>query len=676
MKKLAAATAICQETFTPYRSQGILGGCVTKALCAVVVLFAGSAAANAQDIASRYYDAIRSADNAGLHKLIASSGANVRDSRETTPLMYAAAVGSLESMKALIDAGADVNARNAFDITALMWCATDEAKVRLLLSKGADPNAKSKQGRTPLLIAAASQGNLPVVRLLMAKGAELSKADANPATTPLTAAAGADDAAMFHYLLDHGASFAGHAGALSLITAAGLGNIDILNTMLAKGVPVNAVSPPPSEPVKKGVVQVGNFTALILAVGNAGPETVKILLDNKAEINAQEARGMTPLMMAIATDHANPAVVQMLLEHGADRTLKCKSGETAMEWARKYNDPAILKLMGGEAAPVRPVALATSGGDVTAAIRKSVNILQTTSDQFFNEGGCASCHSHNLAAMALVAAQTAGLPVDRKLHGTLLQQTRVTWSPQDQTLMLRMDAPGGHNMESYAVMQFAADEAKPSSTTDALVHNIAAQQGIAGNWHNYGVLRPPLQDGDITDTAIAIRALRAYGSAGRSAEYQMRIDRAVKWLLDAKAVTQQDANMQLLGLGWAGRKSAELQPFAERVAARQRSDGGWGQTANLPSDAYATGQALVALKNSGMPATDPVYHRGVEFLIRSQLADGSWRVVSRAARIQPYFQSGFPHDHDQWISASGTAWATTALAYSLPAIPATAVAEK
>jgi hypothetical protein len=54
----------------------------------------------------------------------------------------------------------------------------------------------------------------------------------------------------------------------------------------------------------------------------------------------------------------------------------------------------------------------------------------------------------------------------------------------------------------------------------------------------------------------------------------------------------------------------------------------------------------------------------VEYLLKTQLDDGSWHVASRAVKFQPYFQSGFPHDHDQWISASATAWATMALSYA------------
>ena len=97
------------------------------------------------------------------------------------------------------------------------------------------------------------------------------------------------------------------------------------------------------------------------------------------------------------------------------------------------------------------------------------------------------------------------------------------------------------------------------------------------------------------------------------------------------------------------------------MSAQQREDGGWGQFPTMETDAYATGQALYALATSGMSARDPVYAKGVKYLIRTQAEDGSWHVRSRSIWLQPYFESGFPYGHDQWISAAGTAWATTAL---------------
>ena len=75
----------------------------------------------------------------------------------------------------------------------------------------------------------------------------------------------------------------------------------------------------------------------------------------------------------------------------------------------------------------------------------------------------------------------------------------------------------------------------------------------------------------------------------------------------------------------------------------------------LQSDAYATGSVLVALSMAGgVGPDDPVYHRGLEFLIRTQKGDGSWFVKSRSRPFQTYFESGFPHGPDQFISAAAS----------------------
>lgn len=62
-----------------------------------------------------------------------------------------------------------------------------------------------------------------------------------------------------------------------------------------------------------------------------------------------------------------------------------------------------------------------------------------------------------------------------------------------------------------------------------------------------------------------------------------------------------------------------------------------------------------------MPAADAAYQRGVAYLLRNQLDDGTWFVRSRAFGFQRYFETGFPHGSDQFISASATAWAVIAL---------------
>ena len=98
------------------------------------------------------------------------------------------------------------------------------------------------------------------------------------------------------------------------------------------------------------------------------------------------------------------------------------------------------------------------------------------------------------------------------------------------------------------------------------------------------------------------------------------------------------------------------------MIAAQRADGGWAQTPHLGSDAYATGQSVYALIESGaVTRGEAAVVRATQFLLSTQLADGSWFVQSRAIPLQPLSESGFPHGRSQWISAAATNWATLAL---------------
>jgi hypothetical protein len=73
-------------------------------------------------------------------------------------------------------------------------------------------------------------------------------------------------------------------------------------------------------------------------------------------------------------------------------------------------------------------------------------------------------------------------------------------------------------------------------------------------------------------------------------------------------------------------------------------------------------KTLWSLRESGVVGPEhAAYKRGVKYLLDTQWNDGSWYVRSRSPKFQPYFQSGFPYDHDQWISATATAWAAMAL---------------
>ncbi len=608
---------------------------------------------------SPFYLPIRNNDLATLAKLIQDPGPKARDSRGNSPLMYAAALGSLESMRLLLDAGADPNAANDFDATPLMWCAGDAAKVRLLLSKGANPNARSKLGRTPLLIAAAYDGATEAARLLIEKGADVHARDRS-GTTVLDQAAAANQIELARLLIEKGAlvNSADEDGFTTLMAAAGNGdrNAAMVELLLEHGAAVNPKTGDTVEFVKNGPIALGHLTSLQIAAGMANYEAVQALIEAGADVNARDVRNATPLVFAVATDRANPKIVQLLLAKGARR-------EPALDWARRYRNPAILPLLG--LAPSKltvPSAAAGPGRGARDAVAKALASSQGPASKFLTAGGCLSCHAEHLNGLAVSAAKPLGVHADYELESREMRATAVLRGALEQQLFQVQDPDIGVDGLEFSLMQLGADGRAPTLATDSLVHHIAAMQRKEGDWPNYGHVRPPLEDGGFTNTALGIRVLRIYAIPGRKDEFDRRVARAADWLAKAEPLTTEDRSMQILGMVWAGRSAPSDR--VRQLAAKQGLDGGWGQTDNLPADAFASGEALWALHESGMPASDPVFRRGVAYLLRTQQKDGTWHVVTRALGFQPYFQSGFPYGHDQWISQAGTAMATIGLTFA------------
>jgi N-acyl-D-amino-acid deacylase len=81
----------------------------------------------------------------------------------------------------------------------------------------------------------------------------------------------------------------------------------------------------------------------------------------------------------------------------------------------------------------------------------------------------------------------------------------------------------------------------------------------------------------------------------------------------------------------------------------------------LESDAYATGTALYVLLDTGSAAADEKIQRGIQYLLKTQLEDGSWHVKTRAKPVQVFFDNGDPHGKDQFISIPATGWSIAAL---------------
>jgi hypothetical protein len=174
--------------------------------------------------------------------------------------------------------------------------------------------------------------------------------------------------------------------------------------------------------------------------------------------------------------------------------------------------------------------------------------------------------------------------------------------------------------------------------------------------------RPPLEDSPIVTAAFSVKAMQRYAIPARKAELDARMAKARAWLVKTQPDVPYERSFQLMGLVWSGAEGSAVKRSLAELKRLQRADGGWAQLATLPSDAYATAVALYGMRQAGVPVTDAAFQRGVKYLLSTQLSDGSWHVASRSVKVQPYFQSGFPHNHDQWISTAATAFAVTVLA--------------
>ena len=107
-------------------------------------------------------------------RMLLRNGANPNAKRHVdgvTALMRASKRGHTQTVKALLDAGADVDAKNHSGFTALMFVRNGGTEiVQILLDAGADLDAKEHDGTTPLMAAAAT-GESEIVQALVEAGA-------------------------------------------------------------------------------------------------------------------------------------------------------------------------------------------------------------------------------------------------------------------------------------------------------------------------------------------------------------------------------------------------------------------------------------------------------------------------------------------------------------------------
>ncbi len=239
---------------------------VSESFIILILLMTFIASYGQQLSSEKLFEAIKNGWYRETDSLIKSGvKVNSLDEDRITPLMYASKYGQTEIAELLLNKGAKVNLKDVYGWSALMIAAVNGETdiVELLLSKGAWINQKENDSMTALMIAA-NHGQKDVALLLLKKGAKVNCKSA------------------IKYSKRVIGQETDSKGNLRYITGESIGE--------------------------------GGWTALHLAAGTGNREIVEILIDYKANINARDAKKLTPAGMAKQRGHQ--AVSDYILSRG------------------------------------------------------------------------------------------------------------------------------------------------------------------------------------------------------------------------------------------------------------------------------------------------------------------------------------------------------------------------
>jgi hypothetical protein len=318
------------------------------------------------------------------------------------------------------------------------------------------------------------------------------------------------------------------------------------------------------------------------------------------------------------------------------------------------------------ASVARPDEGAPTSEQVRAAVVRALPLIEKGNAGHLEKRTCFACHHQAVPLLALATARSRGVAIDEVLFQKNLKAT-AAFLDKNRTNYVKGQGQGGQvDTAGYALWTLTLGRWEPDATTAAVAEYLLLRDAQLDHWRATSN-RPPSEVSSFTTTYVALRGLDAFATAEQEDRVAERLQKARGWLARSATKDTEDRVFRLRALKLARADAETVKSAAQELIAGQRDDGGWGQTATMAADAYATGSVLVALHEAaGLATADPVYQRGMKYLLETQRSDGSWHVASRSKPFQLYFESGFPHGKDQFISIAASSWATTALALGAP----------
>ena len=298
-------------------------------------------------------------------------------------------------------------------------------------------------------------------------------------------------------------------------------------------------------------------------------------------------------------------------------------------------------------------------------MKKSLDLLRAAAKGHIEKKSCFGCHNQAFPMLAFSQAKKRNINIPSEEIKAQADFTLEFLKKNQEKYSEGKGTGGEADTAGYALLTLELAGIKPNETTDAVVSYFLKHQASNGYW-KVTSNRPPSEASHFTTNYLALRALRVWGSPKLKNEIEERTKKSATWILDTSPKTNEDQVFQLLAYSELKQDKTIIERSAKALIAKQKADGGWGQIEDMESDPYATATALVSLHLTEMLTNkDKVFQDGIKYLIKTRKEDGSWYVKSRSKPFQTYYESGFPHGKDQFISVAASGWATTAILLSL-----------
>jgi hypothetical protein len=301
------------------------------------------------------------------------------------------------------------------------------------------------------------------------------------------------------------------------------------------------------------------LTGLIVAVRSMPRPAVEPLLNGRTElVTARDAAGSTPLHHAAAFGSLD--TMTLLIDAGADVNARNNRGSTPLHWA--IHDEAKVRLLLSRGAAVNakqaegrtPLYLAASLGNGNAILRllldAGANPNLGLTDGRTPLTAATDRRDMNATRMLMEHGAVMGTRTkrDEPPAATALE---LLGSPER---LIDFEMPGPANV-AWQLVDLGMNDVPKCAYTDAAVRAIKAMQRPQGNWAATAGSRAASMGGEFQATALAIYAIRHYTPAGHSASSEESVGRAVQWLKRSKPQTSEERAFHALALVWASEES-------------------------------------------------------------------------------------------------------------------------